>query len=513
MSTTLTAPVPAHPGDDAADLANFGYPQQLHRRLGGYASFAAGFSFVSILTTVFQLFAFGFSFGGPAFFWTWPLVFAGQLLVALCFAELAAHYPIAGCIYQWSRRLSTGITGWFAGWTMLVGQIISVSAAAIALQVVLPSVWSGFQFVGSDPSLTSRSGATNAVVLGAVLVAVTTVINALGVRLMSLINSIGVTCELVGVALLVVLLFTHAERGPGVVLKTAGDGPYVWPFLASALMAAYVMYGFDSAGELSEETRTPRRTAPKAIVRALVASGVGGALLLVAALMAAPSVDDGNLATGGLPYVLTSRLGSGVGKALLVDVAIAVAVCTLAIQTAATRLTFSMSRDGVLPWSTRLAKVNARTGTPILPAVLIGVVAVAILLVNVGQAQLFTAVTGTAVVVVYSAYLLVTIPLLYRRLRGWPKGAHDDPGATRFSLGRAGIPVNVLAVGYGLFMAVNVAWPRAAVYDPAGGHWYLRWFAELFVVGVAVLGGAAYVVRNRQRGTAVPVEVALAVAE
>src|SRR4051812_44533983 len=177
MTTTTAPDLVEH---DAHDLASFGYPQQLHRKLGAYASFASGFSFVSVLTTVFQLFAFGFAFGGPAFFWTWPLVFVGQLLVALCFAELAAHYPIAGCIYQWSRRLSTGTTGWFAGWTMLIGQIIAVSAAAIALQVVLPSIWSGFQIVGGDPALTSRSGATNAVLMGAILVALTTVVNAVG---------------------------------------------------------------------------------------------------------------------------------------------------------------------------------------------------------------------------------------------------------------------------------------------------------------------------------------------
>jgi amino acid transporter len=92
-------------GPDADDLRSIGYRQELHRRLGAFSSFAAGFSFVSILTTVFQLFALGYSFGGPAFFWTWPLVFAGQLCVALVFAELAASWPLAGCIYQWSRRL------------------------------------------------------------------------------------------------------------------------------------------------------------------------------------------------------------------------------------------------------------------------------------------------------------------------------------------------------------------------------------------------------------------------
>jgi urea carboxylase system permease len=517
VSATVSLPSPGSAPDaavetlDAEDLAGFGYPQQLRRRLGSYASFAAGFSFVSILTTVFQLFSFGYSFGGPAFFWTWPLVFAGQFLVALCFAELAARYPISGCVYQWSRRLSTGLTGHFAGWTMLIGQIVSVSAAAIALQVVLPSVWSGFQLVGGDPTLTTHTGASNAVVLGAILIAVTTVVSAIGVRVMSLINSIGVTCELVGVGVLVALLFAHSDRGPGVVLHTdgvQGGGSYVWPFLVSALMAAYVMYGFDSAGELSEETRAPRRTAPRAILRALGVSGVGGALLLIAALMAAPSLTDGNLATGGLPYVVTSRLGTGLGKALLIDVAIAICVCTLAIQTAASRLTYSMARDGALPGARRLARVSPRTGTPVLPTVLIGAAAIAVLGVNVGQAQLFTALTSVAVVIVYLAYLLVTVPLLLRRLRGLP-----EAGPGQFSLGRFGLPVNLLAVAYGGFMVVNMGWPRSEVYDPAGGHWYLKYFALLFCGAAALIGLLVYRAANGSGAAAAAAAAPLQVAE
>jgi amino acid transporter len=57
-------------------------------------------------------------------------------------------------------------------------------------------------------------------------------------------------------------------------------------------MAAYVVYGFDSATELSEETRAPRRTAPKAIVTALLVSFVGGGLMIIAALMSAPNLGD-----------------------------------------------------------------------------------------------------------------------------------------------------------------------------------------------------------------------------
>src|ERR1700754_4156679 len=123
--TTTPAISPPHPADttDSADLRGFGYEPQLRRSIGSYASFAAGFSFVSILTTVFQLFAFGFSFGGPAFFWTWPIVFAVQFSVALVFAEMASRYPIAGSIYQWSRRMSNEVVGWFAGWLMMIGYI------------------------------------------------------------------------------------------------------------------------------------------------------------------------------------------------------------------------------------------------------------------------------------------------------------------------------------------------------------------------------------------------------
>lgn len=488
---------------DTDDLATFGYRQQLHRRLGPYSSFAAGFSFVSILTTVTEFFGFGYGFGRAAFFWTWPLVFAGQFLVALCFAELAAHYPLTGCIYQWSRRLGGELVGWFAGWMMLLGQIVSVAAAAIVLQATLPTVWSGFQLVGTDTAVSSTSGATNAVILGGLLVGLTTLVNAIGVGVMALINNVGVTCELVGVVALVGLLFAHAKRGPAVVAQTNGvaaHGSYLWPFLVSTLMACYVMYGFDSAGELSEETRDPRRTASRSILKALAISGLGGILLLLAALMAAGRLSDPNLASGGLPFLITDRLGSTMGKVILVDVSVAVCVCTLAIQTAGSRMLFSLARDGALPGSALLSRISTRRGTPMLPAVVVGVVAVMVLVVNVGQAQLFAALGSLAVVIVYLAYLGVTAPLLVRRLRGWP-GTEPTGEGSRFSLGRWGLPVNLAAVAWGTFICVNTAWPRAAVYDPGPTHhWYLHYFSLLFLVVALGVGAAGYLAARARTG-------------
>jgi hypothetical protein len=69
-----------------------------------------------------------------------------------------------------------------------------------------------------------------------------------------------------------------------------------------------------------------------------------------------------------------------------------------------------------------------------------------------------------------------------------------------FSLGRFGILVNALAVAYGLAMILNLGWPRPAVYDPAGAHWYLHYFSLLFVGGTLVAGGLAYL-RYRTRAS------------
>ncbi|MFI6563301.1 amino acid permease [Streptomyces sp. NPDC050534] len=502
MTTTTPSdvrPDPPHSPDDGS-LAEFGYRQELHRSLGRYASFAAGFSFISVLTTVFQFFAFGYAFGGPVFFWTWPVVLVGQLAVAACFAELAARYPISGAIYQWSSRLATPAFGWFAGWIMVIGQIVVVAAAALALQMVLPAIWPGFQLVGTDPAPTSPDGAANAAVLGVVLLVLTTLVNILDNRVMSVVNRVGVTAEIIGAVLIVVLLLTHSRRSPGITFHTqgaAGSG-LLGALLVGSFTAAYVMIGFDSAGEMSEETHHPRRTAPRTILTALGAAGLLGGLVVLGGLLAAPSLTDGHLGVDGLSYVLTSSLGDGVGKVLLADVVVAIAVATLAIQTAACRMLFSMARDGQLPFSARLAHVNPRTGMPGAPALVVGVLAAALLLLNFASPDAFLAIGTTCIVLLYLAYAMVTGPLLIRRLRGgFSTEGTDEAGGMLFSLGRWGVPVNALALLYGLLMTLNLAWPRAAVYDPAGGHWYFQWFTVLFLAATLVIGAGYRAYRRR----------------
>ena len=485
--------------DNSSGMDDFGYKESLDRSLGKFASFAAGVSYISILTGTFQLFYFGFGTAGPAYLWSWPAVFVGQLCVALCFMELAAKYPVAGSVYNWAKLLGRRIVGWSAGWLMLTASIVTLAAVALALQLNLPRIWSGFQIIGDGSGATDF--AANAVLLGAILIAITTTINALGVRLMAMINSAGVFIELVAAVLIAILLAANITRGPEVFFSTNGygageSGGYLGAFLVASLASGYVMYGFDTASSLGEETVEPRRTAPKAIFRAILASFVIGGAILVFAVMAAPDLNDPSLGSpdGSLQSIVESVMWGPLGTVFLICIVIAVFVCSLAVHTAAIRLTFAMARDNALPFGESLAKVNPKTQTPVVPAVTIGVLAIVILVVNIGQPQIFTVLTSIAIIMIYLAYLMVTGPLLVKRIKGeWPP--EDLKPGGYVTMGKFGLPVNIAAVVWGAGMALNLAWPREAVY---GTPWYNTFGAFVYIGGIQGVGLLWYALKGRK---------------
>jgi len=475
---------------DSRDLAAFGYKQELDRTLGSFSSFAAGFSYISILTGMFQMFHLGFGAGGPAFFWTWPVYFFGQLLVALCFAELAAHYPLAGGVYQWAKYVGSRPVGWMTGWIYTANLIITIAAVALALQVTLPRIAPWSQLVGDVNNPTDW--AVNAVVLGCILIAFTTLINSVGVGLMAKINNVGVVTELAGVVLLIVIFAVRAVRGPGVVFDTQGRGDgqplgYLGPLLAAALMASYVMYGFDTAGSLAEETRDPRRKAPWAILQALSAAAAAGALLMLFALMAVSDPHAGplSLPTGGLGFIVTDVVGQPLGTLFLIDVIFAVTVCCLAVHAGAVRLLFAMARDNNLPCSAALSRVWGVSRTPVVAALVAGLVAAVFLVLNVFVAGLIDHIAPMAILWANLAYLLVTSSLLWMRCRGWPE--KDGPSGN-FALGKWGLPVNLAAVVWGVLVIANIGWPRGGA---AGTPWYQP-YGTLLGTGILLAVGGAY---------------------
>jgi len=440
---------------DVRDLEKFGYKQELRRALGVYSSFAVAFSYISPSTGIFTLFILGLALAGPFFWWSWPIVVLGQLIIAFNFAEVSSHFPVAGSVYQWTKYLSNRTYSWFTGWIYMFAGVLTVAAVVATVPLVLIPLLNNLGMnLGTDPD-------TNRNVAALVLLS-TTLLSIFGVRLVAIINNTGVVFEIVGMvvfALILVLFYHHQSVSVFTDTSYLGTSNQTGTFLAAMFMSLFVIYGFDTASTLAEETKNPRREAPRAVIAAVVGAAIIGAIFLFAVVIAIPgdmSKFVADTGAGKYPFPLVTIIESNfpgwAANLYLFVVFAAIYVCCLAIQTSTIRLAFGMARDGKLPVSRVLSAVHPVLHTPIGACIAIGVLAGLPLIYYAGAGTIAIGATG----MIYLSYILGNVAILLARLKGWPR--EKAP----FSLGQWGLVVNVLGLVWGVAMEINFLWPRNA---------------------------------------------------
>jgi amino acid transporter len=462
---------------DDAHLRSLGIKPELRRTLGFLSNFAVAFSYISVSTGTFTNQAVAFGVGGPAVFWAWPLVILGQTFVALNFAELSSHFPVAGSIYQWSKRLSHKTLGWFTGWIYFWAGVVTVTAVAATVPLVLSSI-QGWDLASASPIAFFNMWQF----VGLATLLVTTLINVEGVRLLALLNNIGVAAEILGMVVFALILLIFANhQSPAILFDTSytkdlAGGNYFAVFLVGMFMALFVVYGFDTAGTFGEETVDASRHAPRGVLSAIWISGIVGAIFLLAVTLSFQDV-GATVKLGqafGFPIAdtiqknLTFNLGFGtVGDLYLVMILIAVFVCTLAIQGATVRLMFSMGRDRRLPFGGAWGRVNPTFRTPANAAIAVGVLGALPLILMGATASIYLAIAATGMI--YLSYFLCNLGVFVARRKGWP---HKDAW---FSLGSWGTVINVLALLWGGLMVINIGIWTSPIFGVFGNDLRNTW--------------------------------------
>jgi amino acid transporter len=455
---------------DAEQLASLGYRQQLTRALGVWSNFSLGFTYLSPVVGVYTLFAFGLATAGPAVIWTIPLVVAGQFLVVLTFAEIASQYPIAGGLYQWSRRLLGDRYAWFVGWFYAWALLVTVAAVAFGSASYVAALF-GFDVTS-----------TNTKVIAIAMIALAALINLTGVRNLARIALFGVVAEVLGTIVFgIIFLATERHHGLGAIFDTAGTsaGGYLGAFLAAALFSVWIFYGFEACGDVAEEVVDPSRKIPRAMIYTLSVGGVTAFFITLSYVLAVPSFaavvsgDNANPIVG----VIDSALGTVGSKIALTMVLIAFVSCALAIQAAATRLIFSYARDGMILGSRTLSTVSQRFHMP--PGA-VAVAAIIPALITLMPTATVARIITFAVVGIYVSFQLVVLAALVARQGGWqPAGA--------FTLGSRGLLVNALALAYGV-AAIVILSDKTPAY---GSGFFDRWLVPISA-GIVAAVGLAY---------------------
>jgi amino acid transporter len=499
-------------GDDAR-LESLGYRPQLNRVLGFFENFAVGFTYLSPMVGIYSLFIFGVALAGPAYIWLTFIPLIGMLFVALVFGELASHYPVAGALYQYSKFSVGPAYGWFVGWFYGIALLVTVASVDTGVVPYITALSHNWFHTNWDPT-----NHTTILLITLVLLAIQTTLNITGAKVLGRVAQFGVGVEILGTLGIAIILAIHGfHHGLGFLFSTQGAthastnaygigfGSWAAAALVAVLAPVYIFYGFESCGDIAEETKDAGTKIPKAMRWALIWGGVGSLILTAALLLAIPKHESmKDVVAGGVPGIL-GQLSSGMQDFLLLLIIFAFFSCGSAVQGAGSRLAFSFGRDGALPGSAWLSKVHARFRTPVNALIVGALVSVLFVLlvyyqpnhnVDLGfitypaNTTALYSLISFAVSGIYLSFLLAVIGAIIARTRGWvPEGA--------FTLRKWGWTVTIIAAAYLGLMLVNVVVPSGL--SSGRALFNLDWITLLVMVIIAVVGGAYFLIARPDR--------------
>jgi amino acid transporter len=439
---------PQSPSDES-QLNRLGYRQELARRMGAFSNFAISFAVICILAGGITSFHVGLnSAGGASIGIGWPLVSLFSLAVALAMGQIASAFPTAGGLYHWASILGGRACGWVTAWLNL-GGLLTVLAAINAGTFDFAVAALGLP-AGSNPELV-KVVAIVAMTLSQAL------LNHRGIRLTTLLTDFSgwliLAVALVLTASLAIATsefdwsrlwtFTNLSGLPADAPIFARQENLPWLFCLGFLLPAYTITGFDASAHTSEETVGAAINVPRGIVRSVVVSAVFGWFMIAALLLAIPNLmEAANQGSSVVPWILRKTLPGPLCTALLVGIVLAQYLCGLAALTSTSRMTYAFARDGGLPLSDWLRRVDPTTRSPSVAVWSSGVLSA--LLVVLLRYETIAAI-GT--VFLYCSYTLPIAAGLWAYQRTW----------TRFgpwNLGAAYQPLAFISVAGCLFLLV-----------------------------------------------------------
>lgn len=251
---------------------------------------------------------------------------------------------------------------------------------------------------------------------------------------------------------------------------------------------------------MSEEVKDAARQIPKAMMTVYVVNFSVILIVYVTLAYHIPSVEDSLNDPTLYPavYVLRQAWGPAGVTAILVLTTLVLIASNITYLAAVTRDLFAFARDGGLPFSSWLSRVDKGRAIPVNATVLSSGIAILLSLIYIGSPVAFYAITALGSVALLQCYCVSIGCLLWRRIY------HPETlPPTQFSLGRWGIPINIMAVIVTLWSFFWSFWPQ---YTPVAADDF-NWASPIFVL-VIIMSMVFFIVKGRKtyQGPVVEVE-------
>jgi basic amino acid/polyamine antiporter, APA family len=315
-------------------------------------------------------------------------------LAAFCYAEFSSAVPVSGSVYTYTYTTLGEIFAFLIGWDLMLEYVLAISAVATGWSAYFQSLIAGFG-LHVPAILSSSPGSDKGGIMDLPAIAIILFITALvsrGVKESTRFNNVMVFIKLAIILIFIVVGAVYVKPD-----NWTPFAPYGWQgIITSAATVFFAYIGFDVIATASEEVKSPKRNMPIGIIAAL---GICTILYIAVALILTGMVSYPNLNVND-PVAFALRIVGQNSVAGIISVGAVAGITTvlLALIYAQVRLTYAMSRDGLLP--KKLSRVHKRYKTPLFNTWLTGTIAAGIAgfvdlttlahLVNMGTLAAFT---------------------------------------------------------------------------------------------------------------------------
>jgi basic amino acid/polyamine antiporter, APA family len=288
------------------------------------------------------------------------------MLGAFIYAELAARMPNVGGQYAYLRDAFHPLAGFLYGWVLLL-VIQTGGMAAVTIT-----------FARYFLELTGWTVSEKIVAVGTITLL--TVVNCLGVRAGSRVQSVLMLLKIGAIAMLV-FAGLFLVRAPQPILHPVLDRPASLGLLtalgAAMVPVLFAFGGWQTANFIATEIKDPRHNLSRALVL-----GVAGVIVLYLGVnfVCVRALGPSGLAASTVPASAVMRLTLGETGARLIALGIAVSTLGFLSQSVLTapRVYFAMASDGL--FFRAVARVNAKSHVPVLAIVMQSVLTLVIAL-------------------------------------------------------------------------------------------------------------------------------------
>lgn len=397
------------------------YKQELSRSISVLGNVFITLSGVTPAASVFIIAPVALVAAGSGSFWSFVFAAIVGVLMAFCWAELGATFPIAGGDYALVGHSFKGKASPLAGPVSFITFALYADFIAFIPATIALGAGTYFAVVANvDPRY-----------VGAVIMIIAAAIAVLKIRFNAVLTGVFLAIELAALLILTVLGLSHAKNWSSLAHPVIGGAhgalvPVAFSgVLALTAVAVFSYNGYANAVNFAEETAGPRRNIARAILWSLVITVVAELVPFTATIIGAPNLATFTKSAIPLQYFIEQTGNTGLYDVVSIGICLAILNAVIAIILGYGRILYSSARDRAFPGpvSRWMADLHPRFRSPWIATIFIGVLG-AVLCLGVSLNTLVN-LTGASLV---ADYALVAIAAVVARPTGATRaGAYKMP--------------------------------------------------------------------------------------